>query len=1452
MDKELQKIVERMVAAGESESNIALVIQNYKKKSLSSPPQEKPLENIVAPLNNGGAAISQSPSNSISPFDLAGNIAKSNPTDEVFKAKIKGEQNISQQQAATADKATENFNKVIVPFARKAEETITLQDGTKIDAAKITPRGGLLDNNNNAQEALLLQQKVNTNTLTDDDLATLGSGAGMIPELVKAKVKNDPLDIAVATFKNEKTKFDESLKQSIEQANLRFGLKDTYDYITSTPEATKEYLSRITALKDGDTERLQEKRNMSSMQAGDVRNFTKNNETDKEQGDLEGIVSQATYFAKNKAIEKIALDGNLTREQKLKKTLEIIDDRAFKNAKEALANEKQPTMVDNILKGATISGIAQFLTEDTDYDRKENKDALNSFTGTARLALSNKTNQYYQQEKLQIAKDKRNLAEKTASQVDGGVFVQEEADIKNREDKLKEVALGIESSESLLNEYPSLRKQQVASLINDYKAQTSGNLDNETSNTTDEQKALKAIGLNAYLKSKNVDLDNQIVQDAIDEDKTKSYSWFGGTGKAFADVFRSTRKSIGDLIGARDDISVLGEKRLDELFPRAISKTDEFQLNTGTGITQNIGQTSAQVLGQAALQYATAGLGRLAGAAKVAATVGSWSGGILTSYDDAYKQAYDFTDTQLGRSTYAGLIAIANGASEKIFNDQKLIEAIPGVKQGYSEIARRFGTVGFTDAMANDILKQTQKSIINYAKGYGENIGQEVVEEVSTQAFTDATRYLYGDKTVTLGNALDNIKETAIQTATGMIGIGAMGVHADVRLRRNTSDAGTLYNAALYKDEATLAIEKGFREGVYGEQEKNTKLLVLNTAASKLSETKAAENALGKTFSRGEKQLFVANLTAESVLKEQQKNTTSDDVKETIQVKLDNLKAQQKQIFSGDVRVLNDGTIETGKNKPAAAKTAIAAPLVAAQEDTAQPGKEELQVVADLKPTKNLTQIEIDGANKNPTELFKMVADQAQGFNTAADGVRTPVTVGGAQEKQAREKYGDAVVDKAMELYPVPVKAEENVAPAVQQTQFVPAPLKTSLTIQEAKDALATLKPKEQAEWYKAGKSQETLLKIANDKIAAKNNVDKSNFVPKDISSSNNTQNENVKSSQAINEKDGSQQGGQENGQNANEQNVQSQVQEVKNGTTVDNAVVSFNPKESQYEALDRLTAGIKDLPVAEQKAEIEKRAAAHEKSYQEFTKGENKISESNSKAERVSEFGKLTANAMQKFLKEPAGFQADSGDFANGKRKDENGVSISENDFVTLKEKVKELRKQKNTKEIDKINAAPRAYLDSLVKTDWNKLSMQEKLALAKENLPEVEKMSDLDAVKVADQNAKQLLQKLNNSKNENAKENTNGKVVLEGVQQTGNENQGGQDSEQLRKEEKVAAAVESMDLNFIKEKNLPKVSKVAKNKDGVVVGKKPVPNPELVKQQKSIKEKLDNLKKFVECLTT
>jgi len=100
---------------------------------------------------------------------------------------------------------------------------------------------------------------------------------------------------------------------------------------------------------------------------------------------------------------------------------------------------------------------------------------------------------------------------------------------------------------------------------------------------------------------------------------------------------------------------------------------------------------------------------------------------------------------------------------------------------------------------------------------------------------------------------------------------------------------------------------------------------------------------------------------------------------------------------------------------------------------------------------------------------------------------------------------------------------------------------------------------------------------------------------------------------------------------------------------------------------------------------------------------------------------------------------QADAQAQEQGQVLTENGNAASENGAAPL---------PKNKKE--RLAAFKNKYVEPVQPTateqkQWNELSMTEKLALAKENLPEVDNLSNVEAVKVADDNAKMLLGKLN-----------------------------------------------------------------------------------------------------------
>ena len=182
--------------------------------------KETPLPESNPGLNPGSPSESPSSSTNPQPQFLSPNQTQTPQTnnDAILEAKKKGEENLAQQQAVINEEFTKKFNKTISPIPKESE-MVTLQDGTKINVNNITPQGGLLDISDKSFQAAALQEKINTKTYDDNDIASLAGGAKVIPELVKAKIKNNPLDIAVATFKNQKNNFDNTLKESIEQAN---------------------------------------------------------------------------------------------------------------------------------------------------------------------------------------------------------------------------------------------------------------------------------------------------------------------------------------------------------------------------------------------------------------------------------------------------------------------------------------------------------------------------------------------------------------------------------------------------------------------------------------------------------------------------------------------------------------------------------------------------------------------------------------------------------------------------------------------------------------------------------------------------------------------------------------------------------------------------------------------------------------------------------------------------------------------------------------------------------------------------------------------------------------------------------------------------------------------------------------------------------------------------------
>lgn len=749
-----------------------------------------------------------------------------------------------------------------------------------------------------------LQDRLNNKVATDHDLNVISKNNNYSPQTAALYISGKKSRGALSHFNEIVQKDHSKLTEVLNRANAELGLTDTED-VFDTPESASVYIDK---LKDLYSRKSKSEIDAVRPQGNDV-NLTTGVQ---KLGDYDNIVlrknnsvlSSLKSIISNKILTLVNDDEKLTNEQKVVKVANLVG-KEYGNAQAAYVDR-----ITQIPSMANTVGGAKKLIEFISGDTKNDIAVLNSIKGQIEFGLASDNNKKITGLSLQKAALVEEANEKAAS---GTITPEEKEEYEKQaaqiDTKISTIKTATPTKRNLFDKYPVLKKKAVIDDINDYNAMTSGNVEGYTEGTQMHGT------LGEYLRNRGYDLEDQVVKDAVINSirnpgtETKDYDFFGHPFLSAKGVFTSTGKSLGDITGFRDELDALSDKKTDELFQSEVGTLDEFQLTKGAKIGQNIGNTTGQVLGQGLLQVGTAGIGRLAGLTKVAAAnAGFWSSGTLTSYDQAYKDSFDFIDSKVGRTAYAGLIALANGASEKIFPEAKLFQ-IPGVKDAIAELSSKIGTKGFTNELADQLLNKAKNSFVDYAKKYGKNVGQETVEEVATDLFESGTRFLFGDPNMNLEQAITSAKNTAIQTAIGTSVIGGYGAHKDVQQERNISPKSVVYNSAIYHDEALDAIETGFKQGHYNEQERNSKISMLNTAQKGVGELKTAESVVGRELTRPQKEVFVANYTAQALLNEQLKQTVDPELKGRIEGKLKNLQNQQRQVLEGDVNFDDHGNV---------------------------------------------------------------------------------------------------------------------------------------------------------------------------------------------------------------------------------------------------------------------------------------------------------------------------------------------------------------------------------------------------------------------------------------------------------------------------------------------------------------------------------------------------------------
>jgi len=882
-------------------------------------------------LKNGTTETSQSSSKSQSanPFAGLGSIEESSatpvaPTREL-SATASADAGVKQkmEQASVAPAA-------INPAKQKPESKKSLFGDFSSASIEVAGQKIPLKANiplvNTKEYADELQLRINTKTFTGEDVAVVSRSMGTSPLATNAILSGRIATGTVIDFNDKKLKATKYLEDAVKDFNNNFtdkefvpkegeisvpGMKGRFGFnaydinaVLTNPDVAGDFLSKYKdaiEMMGSDQRKVGRGAVYPSVEAKKQAEESKKNYEN-----IVGAFGKYSNVIAGKIMDDIMENPALSKEQKVREIALRVDGRNYKNNADAIKERLNPVnyLMEYGLGNNTSNEI----------------DILNSTKANVELGVNRKIKEqinYTSALKGAIIEDfNEKVANLKTDEEKQALHKSVEKELSDLDLKIKNLNSSYEDEKKLQTKYPVLFKQELVRKLNDFQALRSGNVEGEENN------AYKNISIFDFLKNNGYDINDQKVKDVLTSDSFKDYSFWGRPLQNISDVFVNSGKAVLDFTPLRDKADILSEKVQSELFPTQVGEKDEYQLtglgkgNFGLGakIGQNIGNTTGQVIGQGLLQAATAGAGRMVGLSKLASSRAAfWSSGALTSYDQAYKDSYDFIDNNAGRMAYAGLIAISNAASEKIFPDVKIV-SIPGVSEKLADLASKIGADDFSKELVDDVLGKVKSDIVAYAKNFGKNVSQETIEEVTTSLFEDATRYVFGDPNANWDKAMDNAKNTAIQTATGMPVIGAYGAYKDVRQEKNTSAKATIYNSALYHDEAVDAIKKGFSENLYDQAEMNSKISVLNTAKSALDITDKTLQAAEVTLTRPQKELYVANLTAESLLKKQLKDLGTDGVvddllKSKLEEKISNLQSQRQQLLSGEVNIDDNGDI---------------------------------------------------------------------------------------------------------------------------------------------------------------------------------------------------------------------------------------------------------------------------------------------------------------------------------------------------------------------------------------------------------------------------------------------------------------------------------------------------------------------------------------------------------------
>lgn len=335
------------------------------------------------------------------------------------------------------------------------------------------------------------------------------------------------------------------------------------------------------------------------------------------------------------------------------------------------------------------------------------------------------------------------------------------------------------------------------------------------------------------------------------------------------------------------------------------------------------GDLTGQVLYQATLARVTGGIASAATKVPVVGNVIAKGAGMiknkdaanlmvssfLTSYDGHSKEAallMPAKEQALQRRLYAWTMSAAEGFSERIFNDTKVLDAF---KKGISpDVVKLVNRISANEISKEAAVSRMKDIIVNRMKPFGKEFLKAEFQESTEEGVVDIAQgiaeSIFAGKDFDAESTFKNATNTFLTTMAYSPFVSGLASVKDVRSAAYGKSG--LYRIATNPEMFKREIYDQVDEGSLNQQEADQKIKIINTATSILNQIpeKRSETAKGKvpmSMDYPERVNYLVHRLNETLLDEQIANTTDEVVKKELETKRDRSKKIREQIFNGNV-----------------------------------------------------------------------------------------------------------------------------------------------------------------------------------------------------------------------------------------------------------------------------------------------------------------------------------------------------------------------------------------------------------------------------------------------------------------------------------------------------------------------------------------------------------------------